>query len=255
MHLSRARPLPHPPPRAPARRLRAEPPSRPARRVARRRCAASAGRSTTHSRASTTTRASGAGIGGGGARVARGRRWPRSCPRASGVRCVGPAPPALRRAVVRARTHARTPTSRAQVDDPKEGSLSLGGGCTDLLLEIFSHVDCALTLCAPFILRPRREARSPAAPPARAYPLLPHPAPRLGSERASATCRMWHALLRRGAASPAASIWAAASLTVPVLGNDGAIVRTAADALRRAPAGAPRACRLRVAARRARTRL
>ena len=49
-------------------------------------------------------------------------------------------------------------------------------------------------------------------------------------------CRSLRALLRKRPAT--ASMWACARLTVPVIGEDGVTRLTAADAMRRAPAGA-----------------
>ena len=60
-------------------------------------------------------------------------------------------------------------------------------------------------------------------------------------QRVACTCHAWGHLLRRGPGTPAASIWGAAWLTVPMFGEDElgrpCVTLTAADALRRAPPG------------------
>jgi len=60
-------------------------------------------------------------------------------------------------------------------------------------------------------------------------------------QRVACTCHAWGHLLRRGQGTPAAAIWGAAWLTVPMFGEDEhgrpCVTLTAADALRRAPPG------------------
>ena len=60
-------------------------------------------------------------------------------------------------------------------------------------------------------------------------------------QRVACTCHAWGHLLRRGPSTPAAAIWGAAWLTVPMFGEDElgrpCVTLTAADALRRAPPG------------------